>query len=192
VGHRLLALIALGAINAAACTTTPGKTGNGPFHPDASCPVTIENPAVASSPHVDVGTKVDYATNPPSSGPHYPIWATWGVHATPVPRSYYVHNMEHGGVILQYKCTDAASCASAEAFLKGVMDKLQTDKSCAPPVRVRVVITKDDAIPTPISASAWGWTYVSDCPDAPSLLDFVQTHYGQGPEDLCGEGTFGP
>ena len=186
MGDRLPALILLGLV---ACTTS-SNGGSGPFHPDASCPVTIENPVVSSESHLDVGTMITYPNNPPAGGNHYPVWATWGVHANPVPRPYYVHNMEHGGVVLLYKCTDAASCTSAETFLKSVMDAIKTDTNCAPPTRVRIVITRDDAIPTPFAASAWGWTYVSDCPDSPSLLDFVRTHYAHGPEDTCADGAF--
>jgi hypothetical protein len=189
--HAVKRLLAPSAVTAlVACNSGSGKSG--PFHPDASCPVTIDNPAIPAAQHLPEGTAIDYATNPPAGGPHYPVWATWGVHMNPVPRPYYVHNLEHGGVVLLYKCTDSAMCASAEAFLKSVMDAVQTDSTCQPPVRVRVVITRDDAIPTPFAASAWGWTYVSDCPDMPSLLDFVRTHYAHGPEDLCADGLFGP
>lgn len=191
MGYRLPALIALGAI---ACNSGPSSGQAGAIlselHPDASCPVTIRNVTLAAAQHLDVGTTIDYPTNPPAGGPHYPVWATWGVHANPVPRPYYVHNLEHGGVVFQYKCTDAASCTSAEATMKSVMDQIQTDTTCAPPVRVRIVITRDDAIPTPFAASAWGWTYTSDCADAASLLDFARTHYGHGPEDVCADGAF--
>ncbi len=186
MGHRLLALTALFA---AACTNNSTGTKT-PYHPDASCPVTIDAPVTLAAKHVDVGTAVTYASNPPAGGPHYPVWATWGVHTTLVPRPYYVHNLEHGGVVLLYKCDDAGTCASSEAFLKSVMAAMQTDTSCQPPVRVRVVITKDDAIPTPFAAAAWGWTYAAECADMGSLLDFVKEHYGHGPENLCNDGQF--
>jgi hypothetical protein len=186
VGYRLLALIGL----LVGCTSGGSISGPMTFHPDASCPVTIQSFVPADGVHVDVGTPVTYATNPPSSGQHYPIWATWGDHTTPVPRPYYVHNMEHGGVVLLYKCTDAASCTNAENFLKSVMDAAPADPSCTAPTRSRILVTRDDVIPSPFAAAAWGWTYVSDCPDMGSLLDFVKAHEAKGPEDLCANGSY--
>ena len=42
-----------------------------------------------------------YDSNPPSSGPHYPIWADFKEYATPVPDGYLVHAEEHGAVLLR-------------------------------------------------------------------------------------------
>jgi hypothetical protein len=165
-------------------------SGDMTFHPDASCPVTIQSVTPPAAQHLAEGTAITWPTNPPSGGPHYPVWATWTVHASPVPRGYYVHNEEHGGVVLLYKCTDAMSCTNAENFLKSVMDAAPIDPSCTPPTRSRILVTRDDAIPTPFAAAAWGWTYVSDCPDMASLLDFVKAHEAKGPEDLCANGSY--
>jgi uncharacterized protein DUF3105 len=35
---------------------------------------------------------------PPTSGPHYPIWANWGYYTSEVPYRNLVHNLEHGGI----------------------------------------------------------------------------------------------
>ncbi|HEY2988178.1 MAG TPA: DUF3105 domain-containing protein [Candidatus Binatia bacterium] len=45
-----------------------------------------------------------YNSDPPSSGPHLPMIAKWGVHAEPVPKELQVHNLEDGGVVVQYNC----------------------------------------------------------------------------------------
>ena len=39
---------------------------------------------------------------PPSSGRHYFQWVLWGDYTEPVPLIKEVHNLEHGGVIIQY------------------------------------------------------------------------------------------
>lgn len=39
-------------------------------------------------------------SRPPTSGPHNPIWADWGIYDSPVPEKFQVHNLEHGGVIV--------------------------------------------------------------------------------------------
>lgn len=47
---------------------------------------------------------VPYNTDPPTSGPHLPYIAPWGVHTRPIPRELQVHNLEDGGVMVQYSC----------------------------------------------------------------------------------------
>ena len=39
---------------------------------------------------------------PPSSGRHYYQWVLWGDYTEPVPLIKEVHNLEHGGMIIQY------------------------------------------------------------------------------------------
>jgi hypothetical protein len=41
---------------------------------------------------------------PPTSGPHLPYIAPWGVHTKPIPDELQVHNLEDGGVVVQYNC----------------------------------------------------------------------------------------
>lgn len=53
--------------------------------------------------HVEIGTVVeDYNTTPPTSGNHYPTWSEWGMFTTPIRNEIQVHNLEHGGVMIQY------------------------------------------------------------------------------------------
>jgi Protein of unknown function (DUF3105) len=51
----------------------------------------------ADTPHVP------YNSDPPTSGPHLPYIAPWGVHTRPIPRELQVHNLEDGGVVVQYR-----------------------------------------------------------------------------------------
>src|SRR6185436_18240174 len=64
-------------------------------------PVVTQFPGNHPAPHVNVGTSVTYETNPPSYGPHYPVWAHWDRSYGPdvLARPYWVHNLEHGGVV---------------------------------------------------------------------------------------------
>jgi hypothetical protein len=166
----------------------PSRT-DGPFHPDAACLVTIDAPPLLPANHVAVGTQVQYDSNPPSSGPHYPIWAAYQAYATPVPREYYVHDLEHGAIVFLYRCADGGTCPSVVSALQAASDSLPDDPLCSGTgVRVRTVITPDPLIPTPVAAAAWGWTYTADCIDLPSLEAFAQAHYGMGPEVLCANG----
>jgi Protein of unknown function (DUF3105) len=46
--------------------------------------------------------KFKYNTEPPTSGPHNPVWILWGMYDEPVDRLRSVHNLEHGGIVIQY------------------------------------------------------------------------------------------
>lgn len=161
-----------------------------PLHPDASCSVTIDTPPLLDSPHVPVGTPVTYDSNPPSSGPHYPIWAAFQEFMTPVDRRYYVHDLEHGAVVLLYRCDDGSGCPEIVQGLRDVAASLADDPICNKSTgpRNRVVITPDPLLPTTVAAAAWGWTYTADCLDVPSLKAFVVQHYGDGTEVFCANG----
>ena len=45
-----------------------------------------------------------YNSTPPTSGPHLPYIAPWGVHTKPIENELQVHNLEDGGVMVQYNC----------------------------------------------------------------------------------------
>src|SRR5215470_13213070 len=44
-----------------------------------------------------------YNSDPPTSGPHLPYIAPWGVHTRPIVRELQVHNLEDAGVMVQYR-----------------------------------------------------------------------------------------
>ncbi len=48
-----------------------------------------------------------YNSDPPTSGPHLPSIARWGIHERPIPKELQVHNLEDGGVLVQYNCDRA-------------------------------------------------------------------------------------
>jgi hypothetical protein len=138
--------------------------------------------AIEGGTHVPEGTAVTYAANPPSSGNHWPCWAKWGVASTVLPPERYVHNLEHGGVVLLYRCT-AAACDDAKNALAAVAAAAPD----APTGGHRLVVNADATLPTAFAAVAWGWTYTSDTVDQANLLCFIQAHEGQGPEDVSGD-----
>lgn len=47
---------------------------------------------------------VKYSSNPPSSGPHFTVWAKPGVYDRLISDGYFIHSMEHGYVIIWYDC----------------------------------------------------------------------------------------
>jgi hypothetical protein len=142
--------------------------------------------------HVPEGTVVTYDSNPPSSGPHYPIWADFLEYSSPVPDGYLVHSEEHGAVLLLYDCP--SGCDDVVAELRALRAAVPTDPLCDPSMgeRVRIILAPRPDNDSPIAAAAWGNTYKADCFDGASLAKFIADHYAQGPEDFCspGQSTF--
>jgi hypothetical protein len=159
---------------------------------DASmCGEQVQTFQPAAGPHVSDGTEVSYATNPPSSGPHYAKWARWNVtYDDPIlPRENYVHNLEHGGVVLLYRCD--TPCPAVVAGLEGLAAELPQDPKCTPPIRTRTLIVNDPELPAgvQVAAAAWGVTYKASCLDLNSVEAFVRDHVAHGPEDTCAQGS---
>jgi Protein of unknown function (DUF3105) len=158
-----------------------------------SCNARERNVATQESPHVDPDAgAIVYLTNPPASGPHYPVWARWGAWPD-LPRGYWVHNLEHGGVVLLYNCASGACTATRDALV-AASRTIPMDPACTPtdaePASVRVVITNDTVITTPIAGAAWGWLYAADCVDPASIRSFYTRHAGMATENFCADGFY--
>ena len=71
--------------------------GAGRYQPGTFVP-SLGNNHIQSidSPHIA------YNSIPPTSGPHISGIARWGIHLTPIPDELQVHNLEDGGVLVQY------------------------------------------------------------------------------------------
>ncbi len=73
-----------------------------------------------ASDHSDVATpdaKPKWNTFPPTNGPHYGETALFGAYDEPLQQARVVHNLEHGGVYIQYgKDVPAATVAELKGF----------------------------------------------------------------------------
>jgi hypothetical protein len=52
--------------------------------------------------HVQDGEKVEYRSFPPVSGNHYATPAIWSAYDSPLEPERVVHNLEHGGLVINY------------------------------------------------------------------------------------------
>lgn len=156
----------------------------------STCSTRITQYPPVASPHVDLCSDVTYGSNPPTSGPHYPTWAAYTTFDFAVPPGFWVHDLEHGGVVVTYNCPDG--CADDVASLQAFLDARPADPLCDPPVHARIVVTPDPDLDARFAASAWGWALESDHFDLDALGAFLDAHYGHAPENTCANGSTDP
>jgi hypothetical protein len=89
--------------------------------------------ATETTPHVA------YNTDPPTSGPHLPYIAPWGVHTRPIAPELQVHNLEDGGVLVQYSC----DCPEIVARLREIVQRYDRYVILAPypSMKARIALT---------------------------------------------------
>jgi len=149
--------------------------------------VEVESHATDEALHVTECSHIDYSTNPPSSGKHYSVWAAYQTYDFPVPRGYWVHCLEHGGIVITYNCPDG--CADEVAQVESLIASLPADPRCTPlGLDHQVIITPDPLLDTRWGMSSWGKTLRASCIDEAAFKDFYESNTAFGPEDICGGG----
>jgi hypothetical protein len=128
--------------------------------------------------HVAEGTQLTFQHYPPSSGQHYAAAARWGVYRDPVDEGYFVHNLEHGGVVFVYNCPD--ECPELEQQFDALYDKV-------PPETLfnqrKVLVTPyERELPSQIVALAWGHQLDLETFDEASMLLWYDRFVNLGPE----------
>ncbi len=137
--------------------------------------------------HVAPGTPITWSTNPPATGEHYAVWAQFDRSYTSLDRGYWLHDAEHGAIVLLYNCP--TDCPDVVAGLIGVAQRMAIDHGCTLPIRHRAIVAADPLIPTQVGAVAWDVSYTATCVDAAYLDAFAHDHYEMGPEDFCTDGA---
>ncbi len=152
-----------------------------------ACNATEKSVGDLSRLHVDVCSALDYPDNPPAGGQHYPVWAAYQSFSFPVPRGFWVHDLEHGGVVFTYHCP--AGCAEEVSEVEALIEALPIDAACAANEPRRIVLTPDPLLDVRWGISAWGHTLRAECVDADRFRQFYSEHAGRGPEAVCGQGS---
>ena len=117
-----------------------------------------EHIQTASDPHAP------YNSDPPTSGPHLPYIAPWGVHTRPIPPELQVHNLEDGGVVVQYNC----ECPELVEKLRGVVRRY--DKY--------VLLAPYPSMKTRIALTAWTRLDHFDEFDERRIVRFIEAYRG--------------
>ena len=114
-----------------------------------------------------------YNSSPPTSGWHYESEAAWGIHDQPVADEAQVHNLEHGGIVVQYWCPDG--CPELATTLKGVVSRYRAKVLLAP---------YGKPLPNRIALTAWRWIDTFDDFDEQRVVSFIEAHKDRGPEQV--------
>ena len=155
---------------------------------------TVESPAPGElgqvqpdqgNQHVQTGDKVEYQTCPPASGQHInqvgfgPIQPkVYGPNDPAVPNGW-VHNLEHGGLVLLYSCDKGACDSTSLAALRTFYDQFPTSPVCGlPPGSVGPVIAHFEQMPTKYAALVWDRALYLNSLDTQAIDQFF-LRYGE-------------
>jgi Protein of unknown function (DUF3105) len=151
-----------------------------------ACNVVVQSQSNGGHLHSNDCDPLTYASNPPSSGTHYPDWAMYKTYSAPVPWGFLVHCLEHGAIDIVFNCPDG--CPDEVAQAQVLIDGLATDQGCggAP---MKIVLAPDPSLDVRWAASAWTWTLRATCFDQQAFASFIAAYY-QGPDTelACGGG----
>lgn len=162
--------------------------GARPLHYDQGICGVVDILPEEAGDHVAQGTPIEWSTNPPTSGAHFEIWAAYDRSYATLDRGFWVHNLEHGAIVLAHRCED---CPAEVAMLEDAVRAMPVDSGCEDPVYARALVVADPLMPAeiPFAAIAWGSLYSATCIDPPSIAQFTTDFYGRAPEDICINGA---
>ena len=121
--------------------------------------------------HVPVGTTISFGFCPPTSGNHYnspprgPIPAAlYGV-GTEEPPGGWVHNLEHGYVVMVYRCpsgvVDKGDCVTSGdmALMQQWINDAPVDPACR---GIKAIVVRFDSMTTRFGVLAWNRALLLD------------------------------
>ena len=192
----VLALVAIAALVGIGLYTLTSATA-----PAYAC-TTVDSVAVAvggepgqvqpdqGNGHVQTGDKVTYPVCPPASGKHInnakgfgPLEPqVYGPDDESLPNGW-VHNLEHGGLVLLYSCDKGACDDAGIAALKTFDDGFPSSAICNLPAgTVGPVVARFEQMPTRYAALLWDRALYLDTLEAGQVYDFF-LRYGERVSD---------
>ncbi len=146
--------------------------------------------------HVSPGASVRYPYCPPASGSHYnappdgPIPARfYGKDDTALPQGW-IHNLEHGGIVVLYRCASGDVCDQAQQdALRSLFGSFPPSPVCKLPPggnSPSPVVARFDQMATPYMALVWGRILPLQTLDTAAILGFYQAEGERtNPEPQC-------
>jgi len=120
--------------------------------------------------HFCMAQPIAYSAAVPTFGDHRPIWPKFGEYRF-VPAQRWLHNIEHGAVVLLYHpCTHHTLVDRLRALVKGCIRK----HIISPSTHVTAA--------RPLVLVAWGCTLAMSRVDEQQVVSFIRAHGLKGPE----------
>jgi hypothetical protein len=169
----------------------------------AATPLPNGSPALLGQVQSDMGRthilppeSQRYAACPPASGNHYappggPLTARYyGPDDATIPQGW-IHNLEHGGLVVLYSCDQGACDDATQAALQDLFKNFPGSPICnIPRGTVGPVITRFEDMKAPIAALLWGRILFQAKLDTAQILEFFRTQAERkNPEPQCVQPT---
>jgi len=133
--------------------------------------------------HIPVGKSQKYTYCPPASGNHINTQGVGPISParifkptdTVVPQQW-IHNLEHGALVILYKTDSPGATADGLAQFQQFFDAFPASPVCqVPPHKLSPIIAPFNDMPTPFTALVWDRVLPMDTWDPTLALKFYQT-----------------
>lgn len=126
--------------------------------------------------HVTIGSPLTYQNNPPASGVHFPTTAAYGVHRNTIDPGFWVHNLEHGAIVLLYRCD--TDCEDVVPPIEIVYKELPVGAFG----EIKFVATPYVGLVPKYMLTAWRWQEPLDEFEPDRVRVFYENYVDRGPE----------
>ena len=208
LGGGLVAVVAvIGAFFFLSATASAYSCGSLTQPQPAGTPLPNGSPAPLGQPqpdmgnlHIAVGSNQRYSYCPPASGPHYnaqdngPIAAKYYGPDDGTRPEGWIHNLEHGAVVILYSCKLGACTDSTLAALQAIPTGFPDSPVCGEKAGgLAPVIARFDDMATPFAALVWDRVLLLNTLDTTKILQFYATEGERtNPEPQCTAPSAGP
>ncbi|KAI4461040.1 tumor protein p53-inducible protein 13 [Holotrichia oblita] len=135
-------------------------------------------PAQYSAQHKCMSSKIFYESDIPTFGTHRPLWAQYGEYKF-LPRQRWVHNLEHGAVVMLYHpCANELEVDFLRQLVVGCLYRhIITPYNFLTPERPFALVT-------------WGRKLLMSKVDPDLVEDFIKKSARRGPEQTSKDGQY--
>ncbi|HSH31564.1 MAG TPA: DUF3105 domain-containing protein [Candidatus Saccharimonadales bacterium] len=127
--------------------------------------------------HIQPGAEhAAYNSSPPTSGPHYPQPAPWGIKDQGIADETLIHNLEHGGIVINYQ-PDIGQAEIEQ--LEDIFRQLPKSGGFG---SIKAILVPRSQNQKPISLTAWTYKLDLDRVDEAQIKQFYADHIDKGPE----------
>ena len=142
--------------------------------------------------HVDPSTTPTYQHYPPASGPHYNVQGfapvAWQTEIMPgqqgLLEGQYIHNLEHGGIVVLYNCPSGSACTTLANQLKNYISNLAPQEPQFGEVKM-IMTPYSKGMQKRVALVAWDYIEFLDGYDQKAITQFYESHADQGPEQIA-------